>query len=200
MVRLYSTLNKLCTELSNKSSYQRNDKAQKNQTLSHPVGGFTFIVSLKKPRLEVYLHYWLSFINGVFVASSGTWKAMKVDRRPLSQTALSAIHLMCIAASLPTPPQGQGCPCRPLATHALFGISINECTLGSSGSDQMGSAGEAPSLWLRKEGRMQGPLPSGLLTFWPSVEKVTCTIIFGNEHVKACGQRGRESTFWFHKN
>lgn len=37
---------------------------------------------------------------------------------------------------------------------------------------------------------MQGPLPSGLLTFsWPLAEKVTCTIIFGNEHVNACGQR-----------
>lgn len=49
---------------------------------------------------------------------------MKVDPRSLSQTALSAIHLMRIAASLPTPPQGQGCPRQPLATHALFGISI----------------------------------------------------------------------------
>lgn len=88
---------------------------------------------------------------------------MKVNRRLLSQTALSAIHLMRIAA-LPTPTQGQGCPCQPLATHALFGININECMLGSSGSGQMGSIGEAPSLWLWKGGcKARCPQAS-----WPS--------------------------------
>lgn len=144
----------------------------------------------------MYLHYWLSCINGAFVASSGTWKAAKVDRRPLSRTALSTIHLMLIAASLC---QLQcrdklSCLCQLPATHALFGISIRECTLGSCGSDQMGSAG------CGGEGGMQGP-PSDLLTFsWLLMEKVTCTIIFGNEQINACGQRGRESTFWFPKN
>lgn len=79
-------------------------------------------------------------MDGAFGASSGTWKAVKVDQRPRSQTALSIIHLMLIAASLPAPMQGRGCLRQPPATHALFGISINECTLGSCGPDQMGSA------------------------------------------------------------
>lgn len=39
-------------------------------------------------------------MDGAFVASSGTWKAVKVDGRLLSQRALSIIHLMLIAASL----------------------------------------------------------------------------------------------------
>lgn len=45
-------------------------------------------------------------------------------------------------------------------------------------------------LWgCRGEGGMPG-LPSGLLTFsWLTMEKLTCTIIFGNEHVNAHGQR-----------
>jgi len=39
------------------------------------------------------------------------------------------------------------------------------------------------------QGGIQGP-PSGLLTFsWLTMETVTCTIIFGNEHVNARGQR-----------
>lgn len=174
----------------------------RNIRLPHPVGGFTFIIPFSKPHLEAsfwtYLHYWLSFINGAFVASSGTWKAAPVDRRPLGQTALSTNVYCCF--SLPTPTQGRSCPCQPPAAHALFGISISECTLGSCGSDQMGSAGKAPSVGLGRAGGMRGP-PSGLLTFsWLLMEKVTCTIIFGNEQVNACGRRGRESRFWFRKN
>lgn len=78
-------------------------------------------------------------MDGAFVASSGTWKAVKVDQRPLSQIALSIIHL-CF--SPPTPMQGRGCLRQPPAAHALFGISIDECTLGSCGPDRMGSAGK----------------------------------------------------------
>lgn len=85
-----------------------------------------------------------------------------MDRSPLSQTALSTIHLMFIAASLPTPVQGQGCPCQPPATHALFGISINESTLGSSGSDHSGLQGKHHRCGCG--GGMQGLLPSGLLS------------------------------------
>lgn len=115
---------------------------------------------------KIYLHYWLSFINGAFIASSGTWKAVKVDRRPLNQTALSTIHLMLIAASLPTPMQGQGYPCRPLATHALFGISINECTLGSSGLTRWVCRGSPVSVAVqgRVDARPTALRPPNLLT------------------------------------
>lgn len=47
----------------------------------------------------------------------------------------------------------------------------------------MGCAWEAPFLWLR------GGLPSGFPTSWLMMGKVTCSIIFGNEHVTAPGQR-----------
>lgn len=45
--------------------------------------------------------------------------------------------------SLPTPTQGRSRPCQPPAAHALFGISIRECTLGSCGPDQMGVCRES---------------------------------------------------------
>lgn len=74
----------------------------------------------------------------------------------------------------------EGCPCQP-AAHALFGLSINECTLGSHEPDQMSSAGAAPSL-----GLWRGSGDARLM-----MEKVTHTFIFGNEHLSAPGQRGR---------
>ena len=92
--------------------------------------------------------------------------------------------------SLPTPTQARGCPCQPPAAHALFGISINECTLGSCGSDQMGSRGSAISGAMEAKRGGKGR-PQASTFSWLMMEKVACTIIFGIEHVNARGQRGR---------
>lgn len=58
-------------------------KHRKKSTLPHPVGGFTFIIPLKKTTLGssvLDLFTLLAFsVDGAFVASSGTWKAVKVD-------------------------------------------------------------------------------------------------------------------------
>lgn len=97
---------------------------------------------------------------------------------------------MLIAASLQFSKVGMGLSPTDTSTHALFGISITECTLGSRRLDQMGSVREAPpqGLWRGRRGR--NACPSGLLTFsWLTMEKVTCTIIFGNEHVDARRKR-----------
>lgn len=62
---------------------------------------------------------------------------------------------------------------------------------GSWRPDQMGSAGAALALglWSGRWGMPGLPLrPPNLLAL---MEKVTCTTVFGNERVNACGQRGR---------
>lgn len=169
MVHLYSTLNKLCTELSNKSSYQRNDNAQKDQTtascgwfhIHHPplkatLGGFV----LDLFTLLAFFYKWsfCSLIRNLESCTSGpktSWPNSTFHHSP---------NVYC-CFSLPTPMQGWSCPCQPPAAHALFGISISEGTLGSCGPDQMGSAGKAPSvgLWRRRRDARSTLRPPDLL-------------------------------------
>ena len=67
------------------------------------------------------------------------------------------------------------------------------------GLTRWGSRGRALSGAMEAKGGGQGR-PQASTFSWLMMEKVACTIIFGIEHVNARGQRGRESTFWFHKN
>ena len=67
------------------------------------------------------------------------------------------------------------------------------------GLTRWGSRGSAISGAMEAKGGGQGR-PQASTFSWLMMEKVACTIIFGIEHVNARGQRGRESTFWFHKN
>lgn len=55
----------------------------------------------------------------------------------------------------------------------------------------MGCTWEAPFLWLG------GGLPSGFPTSWLMMGKVTCSIIFGNEHVNALGKEAGSQHFGF---
>lgn len=168
MVHLYSTLNKLCTELSNKNSYPSKMTKHRETRRPHPV-----VLSHSSSPLRTALRgiaFYLFTLLAFFYGWSFCSLIRNLESResgPKAAEPKSTFHhspnaYCCF--SLPTPVQGRGCLCQPPATHALFGISINECTLGSCGPDQVGSPGEVPFLGLWEQGDSRSTLrPSNLL-------------------------------------
>lgn len=172
---------------------------QKNQTLPHPVGGFTFIIPLPKPCVvalcPIYLHYWLAYTVGDSIASSGTWKATKVDRRPLSQVALSTIHQLLRAASLPI----QGRTGLSLQLHMPHLVSASMRIDWALTGQPDGSVGKIPSLE-RGQGRgMQAP-PSRYQLSPGSQQKRSLgppSSLEKSMSINAHGQGGREPVLVF---
>lgn len=112
------------------------------------------------------------------VASSGTWKATKVDWRPLCQTALSTVHQLLIAASLPI----RGRTGLSLQLHMPYLVSASMRTHWALRPDQMGLLRKL-HLWDWGEERDTSPTHR-LPTFsWFTRVKGDVIIIFGNEHV-----------------
>lgn len=76
----------------------------------HPAGGFTFISRLCKPCLQDWLLFTLLVFcrDGAVVASSGTWKATGVERRPYIQQPFN--HSLVLQLLQATTRQGLGCP------------------------------------------------------------------------------------------
>lgn len=140
----------------------------------HPAGGFTFISRLCKPCLQDWLLFTLLVFcrDGAVVASSGTWKATGVERRPYIQQPFN--HSLDFTASSGNYPPGTRLSLTAAAL-ALFVISTDSLHWAAGGLTRRGLSGK---YYLLGCGREDGEIITHHLGF---LLAHTCSIIFGNE-------------------